>query len=52
VCGGVYSYLWGPNILLTGDILLVPTRSNAVSRGFRVKVSVRVRIRFRVRVKH
>ena len=33
------------------DILFVPTRSNAFSRGFKVKVriSVRVRIRFRVR---
>jgi hypothetical protein len=34
-----------------GDILLVPSRSNAICRGFRAKVriSVRVRMRFRVR---
>ena len=37
----------------TGDILLVPTRSNAISREFRVKVriSVRVRIMLWVRVR-
>ena len=38
---------------IPANILLVPTRSNAISRVFRVKVrvSVKVRITLRVRVR-
>ena len=34
-------------MLPTEDMLLVPTRSYAISRGFRVNVRISVRIRFR-----
>ena len=35
----------------TRDIFFVPTRSNAISRWFRVKVRLSVRVRIRVRAR-